>query len=387
MDKPITNYFEPSSSAAWKQKIQFELDGADYNKTLLTETNEGITIKPFYHLDSFEKINIPKTNTDFKTCKSIIVSTEIKNNKEAVKAINNNIKTLKFTVNKPFNTHLLFKNLLNKNIEFYFEFNILQVDFISNLAEVLKEENFYFTFDIIGNLAERGNWHNSLTVDFKTLENLANSNANFYINVNASVYHNAGANAVQEIAYALAHTNEYLTYYGEKIADKLQFNFSIGSNFFFEISKLRAFRYLFNLILAEYNTKATPIINSEASSIYNNNLESTYSSSIIGGSTIFSSNLEIENKDISEIEELKIVATNSNYIESITKQFAEKALNIFKDIEKSGGFLKQLKEGTIQRKIKENANKEHLTTLTTNKTTGLKTLIIPLTPKSLKNEA
>jgi methylmalonyl-CoA mutase len=52
------------------------------------------------------------------------------------------------------------------------------------------------------------------------------------------------------------------------------------------------------------------------------------------------------------------IATNSYYIEAITKQIAEKALDIFKEIEKGGGFLSQLKEGIIQRKIKENAKKE-----------------------------
>jgi len=46
------------------------------------------------------------------------------------------------------------------------------------------------------------------------------------------------------------------------------------------------------------------------------------------------------------------------YIESLTNQLAEKGLELFKDIEKNGGFLKQLKAGTIQRKIKESALKE-----------------------------
>ena len=40
--------FETSSAKAWKQKIQFDLKGEDYNETLLTKTDEGITIKPFY---------------------------------------------------------------------------------------------------------------------------------------------------------------------------------------------------------------------------------------------------------------------------------------------------------------------------------------------------
>jgi len=51
-------------------------------------------------------------------------------------------------------------------------------------------------------------------------------------------------------------------------------------------------------------------------------------------------------------------ADGTYYIEAITKQLAEKALILFKGIEEQGGFLKQLKEGTIQRKIKESASKE-----------------------------
>ncbi len=46
------------------------------------------------------------------------------------------------------------------------------------------------------------------------------------------------------------------------------------------------------------------------------------------------------------------------YIETLTEQLAEKALALFKDIEKGGGFITQLIEGTIQRKIKESAEKE-----------------------------
>ena len=51
-------------------------------------------------------------------------------------------------------------------------------------------------------------------------------------------------------------------------------------------------------------------------------------------------------------------ADGTYYIESLTQQMAEKALILFKDIEANGGFLKQLKVGTIQRKIKESAAKE-----------------------------
>ena len=50
--------------------------------------------------------------------------------------------------------------------------------------------------------------------------------------------------------------------------------------------------------------------------------------------------------------------SGSYYIESLTSQISEKALALFKNIEKGGGFLQQLKSGIIQKKIKESALKE-----------------------------
>jgi methylmalonyl-CoA mutase len=72
-------------------------------------------------------------------------------------------------------------------------------------------------------------------------------------------------------------------------------------------------------------------------------------------------------------------SNGSYYIENLTEQLAEKALQLFKDIESNGGFLKYLKEGNIQRKIKESATKEQeqfntkdVILLGTNKHTNLK---------------
>ena len=48
------------------------------------------------------------------------------------------------------------------------------------------------------------------------------------------------------------------------------------------------------------------------------------------------------------------------YIESLTNSLAQKALNLFKLIEKEGGYLKLLKKGVIQQKIKSHAIQEQL---------------------------
>jgi methylmalonyl-CoA mutase len=48
-------------------------------------------------------------------------------------------------------------------------------------------------------------------------------------------------------------------------------------------------------------------------------------------------------------------ADGSYYVESITQQLGDKALELFKQIEAGGGFLTMLKNHTIQKKIKESA--------------------------------
>ena len=441
MSNIITEDFKPSSAAAWKQKIQFDLKGADYNKTLLTKTNEGITIKPFYHLDEFEKLNIPVSKEDFKICQKIIISSENEANITAVDVINRGATSLKFIAKKPFNIHKLFANLLTKGIDFHFYFEFLSEDFINELTEFLKDEAVYYNIDIIGNLAKSGNWYSSINEDFKHLENILQKNeSRFITSVNVDLYQNAGANTVQQVAYALAHANEYLTKFGGGIARKIQFNFAIGTNYFFEIAKIRAFKYAYNLMLSVYNKTDNAVIFSEPSlrnkTLYDYNINMLRTttenmSAILSGTntisncaydTIFHNSNEFGNriarnqliilKEESYFVNAQHFATDSYYIESITKQIAEKSIQLFKEIEQSGGFLQQLKEGTIQRKIAENAQKEQtqfnngeLVLLGTNKYPNerdkmkhdiqvnpfikqnpKKTLIIPIIPKRLAEE-
>jgi len=387
MSSFITQEFPPVSAAAWKQKIQVDLKGADYNETLLSKTNEGITIKPFYHADDFEKLTIPLSKEDFKICQKIIVSDEADANLKAIDATNKGADSVKFVAKKPFNAALLFKNLLDKKFEFHFHFDFLSETFIDELAELLKNETVFYNIDIVGKLARTGNWHKSLNDDFKTLETIVSKHpAAFILGINADIYQNAGANTVQQVAYALAVANEYLTRFGTEIAQNIQFNFAVGNNYFFEISKIRAFKYVYNLILSQYDTNANAIVFAEPSlrnkTIYDYNVNmlrtTTESMSAILGAANTISNCAYDAvfhdsndfgdriarnqllilKEESYFKQAQYFAADSYYIESITKQLAEKALAVFKEIEKGGGFLTQLKEGIIQRKIKENAQKE-----------------------------
>ena len=49
-EQGLFSEFPEVSAKAWKQKIQYGLQGADYNETLVWESPEAIKVKPFYHL-------------------------------------------------------------------------------------------------------------------------------------------------------------------------------------------------------------------------------------------------------------------------------------------------------------------------------------------------
>lgn len=386
MSSDLFKDFNSVNETAWKQKIQVDLKGADYNDTLLWHTDEGISVKPFYTKTdrNHQKINLPKNS--FNICQSIFVDDEKIANNLALDSLKRGANSIQFVANKEFDFKSLLQNIRVKETIIYFKINFLNADFIKKVSSFSNSENIYFQIDIIGNLAETGNWFYSLKKDQEQIKEIF-SLPNNSVSVDVTLYQNAGATIVQQLAYALAHANEYLTIYGGSVTQKLNFQFSVGSNYFFEIAKLRAFRILWDSLLKEYNLPkikahifTQPSLRNKTLYDYNVNLLRTSSESMsaILGSADTVSNISYDSiyhksnefgerisrnqllilKEESELSNAQNFADGTYYIESITSQLAEKALNIFKLIENAGGFLKQLKEGIIQRKITESANKE-----------------------------
>lgn len=52
------NDYPKGSAKQWKQRLQFELQGADYNKTLILKTHEEVSLLPFYTCEQV-KSNFP----------------------------------------------------------------------------------------------------------------------------------------------------------------------------------------------------------------------------------------------------------------------------------------------------------------------------------------
>ncbi|MBT8245501.1 MAG: methylmalonyl-CoA mutase [Winogradskyella sp.] len=385
MSKSLFKDFNSVSSKEWKQKIQVDLKGADYNDTLIWKTAEGIDVKPFYHADEFDELpSISNTKAiDWKISQSITVIDVIKANTEAKDALARGAEHIIFNLE----TEDVNIVDLAKGIDSQIHLNVKKLT-NTLIQQATKNNNISINNDTIGYLGKTGNWFHNLKKDHLVLEESIKNTNKLYIDL--SHYQNAGATNVQELAYALAHINEYLNHFENKnwsLSEvEVTFNIAIAGNYFFEIAKLRALRNLWHTLSKTFNANsdckiiATPSKRNKTIYDYNVNMLRTTTecmSAILGGANIIcnqpynylfqnstefgeriSRNQLLILKSESYFDAVNNPSDGSYYIESLTNQLAEKALELFKDIEKNGGFLSQLKEGTVQRKIKESASKE-----------------------------
>jgi len=383
--------FNAVSSKQWKQQIQFELKGADYNETLVWNSAEDIKVKPFYHSDeNTATLSITAKPDGFLICQNIFVYDVEKSTERALDTIARGAESIRFTIeDQNTNVALLLEKLPLDRITVYFNLSFISIDFVKRIDSLAGSKNarIYCTIDPIGHLTREGNWYTTTEKDnFKMLEILSGETKNIsLIGIDAGLYQNAGANIVQQLAYSMAHVNEYLNRI-PTISQPIVFQVAVGTNYFFEIAKLRALRILFSSIAKEYGISpvchllVTPSKRNKTLYDYNVNMLRTTTecmSAILGGADAVANlpydalyhkdnefgdriarNQLLVLKHESYFDKVNNPADGSYYIESLTQQLAEKALALFKDIEANGGFLVQLGEGIIKRKITESADKE-----------------------------
>ncbi|MDI1317302.1 methylmalonyl-CoA mutase subunit beta [Flavobacterium sp.] len=389
MVENLFDAFEPVSSKQWKQQIQYELKGADYNETLVWESPEGIKVRPFYHNDESEvKYTLKENTTPFLILQNIYVHDVALSNKRALDTLNRGAESIRFTFeNETIDIANLMRNLPLENTAYFFYFPFLSTGCVANINNFATTNNakFFIQVDPIGQLVKDGNWFDNLDKDFEKLNAIASTTSIPFITINAGIYQNAGTNIVQQLAYTLAHVNEYFNRI-KSINQPITIEVAVGTNYFFEIAKLRALRILFNTLAKEYNHNfechiiATPTKRNKTLYDYNVNMLRTTTecmSAILGGADAVANlpydalyhkdnefgdriarNQLLVLKHESYFDKVNNAADGAYYIETLTEQLADKALLLFKEIEEKGGFVSQLIEGTIQKKISESAAKE-----------------------------
>jgi len=213
--------------------------------------------------------------------------------------------------------------------------------------------------------------------------------------ISISGYHmqEAGATAVQELAFTLAGGLEYLRAALSKglaidaFAPRLSFFFGIGMNFFMEIAKLRAARLLWAELIAPFNpTKSDSLAlrtHCQTSGVslteqdpYNNIMRTTIEAmaAVLGGTQSLHTNAFDEalalptpfaariarNTQLVIAEETGIPhvidpLAGSYYVENLTASLAAAARVLIKEIERLGGMTKAVASGMPKLLIEEAA--------------------------------
>ena len=206
--------------------------------------------------------------------------------------------------------------------------------------------------------------------------------------VHSRATHESGANAVQELAFSIAKGVEYLRELGNRglgvddVAPRMRFSFTVGSNFFMEIAKLRAARLLWARIVKAFGGSEesqcmtlhvrTGLFNKTVCDPYVNMLRTTAEafSAVLGGvdslhvgpfddavrltddfSRRIARNTQIILKQEAQLARVIDPSGGSWYVESLTDQLARKSWALFQEVEKQGGLFKSLEAGFPQAEI------------------------------------
>jgi len=214
------------------------------------------------------------------------------------------------------------------------------------------------------------------------------------ISVQGHPYHDGGASAVQELGFALATAVEYLRQIQrrgpsiDEIAPRIRFSFSIGSNFFMEVAKIRAARITWAKIVKAFGggEEAQKMSIHARTSAWNKTLYDPHVNMLRATTESFSGMLGgVDSMHIAPYDEVagpptdfsRRVARNvhtvlreetgipntidpaggSWYVEFLTDDVARKAWEIFQAIEKEDGIFEALENGIPQQQITEVAEK------------------------------
>jgi methylmalonyl-CoA mutase len=205
------------------------------------------------------------------------------------------------------------------------------------------------------------------------------------VNVHGHPYHDGGGSAVQELGFALATGVEYVRELLNRglviddIAPRMCFSFSVGSNFFMEVAKLRAARMLWAKIVAAFGGNnasqrmsmhvRTSSWNKTIYDPYVNMLRTTveaFAGAVGGGDSMhvgafdeplglpdefsrrIARNTQLILQHECRLNRVIDPAGGSWYVESLTDSIGRKAWALLQAVEKLGGMGRALQQGFPQ---------------------------------------
>ncbi|MDO4691490.1 MAG: methylmalonyl-CoA mutase small subunit [Porphyromonadaceae bacterium] len=416
--------FAPISTQEWMDKITADLKGADFTKKLVWRTNEGFNVNPFYRREDLEGLTTPhmmpaeypyvrstRMDNDWLIRQDINVTDLKAANAKALDVLGKGINSLGFKLKKDQinveSLRVLLKDIMPEAIELNF---ICCISVATKLAGVLTE---YFaatgadvaqckgsiSFDPFKKQLVRGISNTNWVEHCKALLEASKGLPQFRVlTVNALNLNNAGAYIYQELGYALSWGAELLDkltaagYSLEEVASRIKFVFGIGSNYFMELAKFRAARWLWAEIVGAYGEQyrgdVAKIHQQAVTSTWNKTIFDAHvnllrtqteamSASLAGVDSLTVQPFDItyqESDDFSEriarnqqlllkeechFDKVIDPAAGSYYVEYLTNSIAAEAWKLFLAVEEEGGFAAAVEAGSVQKAVNTSNDKRH----------------------------
>ncbi len=415
--------FPPVSTEEWRAKVETDLKGADFQKKLVWRTNEGFNVQPMYRAEDIKDLkttdSLPgeypyirgtRTDNNWAIRQEIVVTDCKEANAKAKEILNKGINSIGFKLKKNVITDNFLSELLNGIYLSAVELNFAccpscALEVANALVAYIKANNATDTFrgSIAFNPFKRLLKHGldfpkeikqeaaelvKAVADVKNLRVLA---------VDSAMLNNAGAYIYQELGYALAWGNEWMSMLtdagieADEAARRIKFDMGISSNYFMEIAKFRAARMLWAQIVKQYGPKCdcackmnvhatTSEFNQTIYDAYVNLLRSqteSMSAAIAGVDSItvtpfdkqyktpdefserLARNQQLLLKEESHLDRIVDPAGGSYYVETLTVSIANEAWKLFLEVEDNGGFYASLKTGAVQKAVNESCDKRH----------------------------
>ncbi len=420
----LLSEFPAISTQEWKDKIIADLKGADFDRKLVWRTNEGFNVNPFYRREDLEGLSTPRVmpaeypyvrstrlDNEWLVRQEIHVTDPQEANAKALDILNKGVTSLGFKlrrdqVNKE-TLAVLLKGIMPEAIELNFSCCYsVAVQLAEALAAYLTEAGANvaeckgsINFDPFKKQLVKGisnpQWVAACTRLLEAIRPLPGFRV---LTVNALNINNAGAYIYQELGYALswgAELLDKLTEAGfsiEELTSRIKFVFGVGSNYFMELAKFRAARWLWAEIVGAYGDQ----YKGDAAKIYMHAVTSTWNKTIydahvnllrtqteamsatLGGvdsltvqpfdvtyqesdnfSERIARNQQLLLKEESHFDKVIDPAAGSYYIEHLTNALAEQAWKLFLAVEEEGGFAAAVEAGSVQKAVNASNAKRH----------------------------
>ena len=425
-DRNFFAEFPPITTEEWKAKITTDLKEAPYDKKLVWRTGEGFTVEPFYrredlegltHLDvapnTFPYIRSTRNNNEWYVRQSVSGATPEAANKEALDILEKGVDSLCFVVKDEWietaSMERLLKDIELTAIEICFTCCMAKVAaLLKVLAQVVKARGCdaskihgCVNYNPFKRELVKGCVYTERNKEILAVMDAAKELPSMRVlAVEAQLFNFAGAYITEQLGCALAwgacllDTLIEAGYAVEEAAKRIHFNFGTSSNYFMEIAKYRAARWLWAEIVAshgsgdEYKGDCAKIYQHAVSSTWNQTRYDSYvnllrsqtetmSAALAGVDAIsvtpfdtpygttddfsrrLARNQQLLLKEESHFDKVLDPAAGSYYVEVLTDKVAKQSWSIFLEIDAAGGFAQQAESGKIQERINASNAKRH----------------------------